>query len=430
MAELLQFLQTSVGSMQIGAFVDHWRDIVLTDAVAWLLIVGFIRFDVPAFAFWVAKLVHPRAFGPMQGRGAYLPSVSVIIAGRNPGKEIRRTIRSLLDSGYPKLEIVYVDDFSTDDSVVHAREFERTGRVRVFAAAQHNGKPSNLNVALAAARGELAFVLDADTEVEHGTIARLVAYFRDPEVGAVSADIHVRNASANLLTRIQEIEYALNGSIARSWHAQIGLLPILPGAASMFRMSALRELGGYDTGLGDDTDMTLRMRKRRQWRLKYALEARIWTDQPENLRSLLRQRMRWTRNMVKVRLHKHRDLFTPRYGWQNLVLAIDIALFRVCLPLFSSWAIAWGLLTNFGERAVVFTSLYVFALFFVFCKVLIANDVAGTPPFFDFFLIPLYLPYRLILRTGDAIAIVRETLRIRLYHPYVPKRIWDEIPHW
>jgi len=429
MPELVQFLQASTSPLQVDGVFDHWSELISSSAFVWIFLIGIVRFDVPAFFFWVARMTNPRAFGPPPVTNAHLPFVSVLIAGRNPGDNIRRTIRSVLDSSYPRLEVIYVDDASTDDSVFHARTFERTGRVRVFAVNQHNGKPANLNIAIAMARGDLAFVLDADAEVEFYTIANLVAYFRDPAVGAVCADIRVRNARANLLTRLEEIEYALNGSIARAWRAAIGLLPILPGAASMFRASALRELGGYDNGLGDDTDMTVRLRKKR-WRLRFAGDARIWTDQPETPQALLRQRIRWTRNMMKVRFRKHLDLFIPRYGWANTVLFVDLALFRVVFPLVACGAVAWGLLTNFGERAVVFTSLYWVSVIFVACKALIANDVAGTPPFVDLIFVPLYLPYRLLLRTVDAFTILREALRIRLYHPYVPKRVWLEIPHW
>jgi poly-beta-1,6-N-acetyl-D-glucosamine synthase len=208
------------------------------------------------------------------------------------------------------------------------------------------------------ARGELAFVLDADAEVEYGTLHRLAAYFQDERVGAVSANIFVRNASQNLLTRLQEVEYALNGSIARLWRAKLGLLPILPGAASIFRTSALRSVGGYDTGLGDDTDMTIKMRKQ-GWRLGFSLDARIWTDQPYTIPHLIAQRTRWARNMVKVRLRKHKDFINPfRYGWQSTILAVDNIIFRVLFPVYATFAILSRVTFYGSSKPLLFTSLY------------------------------------------------------------------------
>ena len=430
MPDLIHFLGVPVSPSTFDDVVSRLPTLLgSANLFVWLFVIIVLRYDVPAFIVWIINMFNPRAFRPPWNGEPYQPSVSVIIAGRNPGAGIRQTISTVLESGYPRVEVLYADDFSTDDSVSQARAFERTGLVRVFASQQHTGKPSNLNIAIFMARGELAFVLDSDTEIEPGTIERMVAYFRDPRVGAVTANIFVRNAKQNLLTRLQEVEYALNGSVVRLWRSQVGLLPILPGAASMFRTSALRQLGGYDTGLGDDTDMTLRMRKV-GWKLVFVLDARVWTDQPHTWPQLFRQRIRWERNMVKIRLRKHADLINPRYGWDNTIIALDNWIFRVILPVYAVFAIIHGLFLFGTERAVIFTSLYAILVFLVACRVLIASDLARTPPLYDLILTPLYPIYRFILRAVDVYAIVREALRIGLYHPYVPRRIWKEIPHW
>lgn len=431
MDDFFRFLGASLSPSAIDGVLERWQSLLFPgNLFVWLFVVMLLRYDLPAFIVWIVNALNPRAFRSPVMKDAYLPYVSVVIAGRNPGAAIERTIHSVLDSRYPRLEVLYADDCSNDDSVARARAFERTGMVRVFASDQHSGKPTNLNIAILMARGELTFVLDSDTEIEVGTIHRLAAYFSDPRIGAVTANIYVRNATHNLLTRLQEFEYALNGTIARLWHARVGLLAILPGAASMFRTAALRELGGFDAGLGDDTDMTIRMRKR-GWALAFALDARVWSDEPEAVPALLRQRFRWSRNMVKIRLRKHADLLNPaRYGLANMLLALDNLLFRVILPLVAVVAITRGFIEVGPERSILFTGLYGLVVFLLCCKALIANDLAGTPPLYDLALAPLYPLYRFVLRTVDAFAITRELLRIRLYHPYVPRRVWKEIPHW
>ena len=399
------------------------------DPFAYFLLIAFLRYQVPDFVLGVVNLVRPSALRTPATwpSGERYPLVSVIVAGRNPGAAIRTTIHSAMNNGYPNVEVIYADDDSSDDSVLHARALERYGRVKIFANPNHSGKPTNLNIACRLARGRFLFVLDADAELEYGTIEKLVAYFANPVVGGVCANMKVRNARANLLTRLQEVEFAMN-TLARLWRGKLGLLNILPGAAAMFRIEALQRIGFYDTGLGDDTDVTMRLRKAR-WRIESAPEAWIYTDCPVTLGHLYRQRIRWARNMVKVRLRKQLDLGHPRYGWSNTLVSLDHILFRVVFPLWGTYAILSSLVFRFGDRPEIVTSLYWFVTFLMFCKMLVANDIDRSPPLRSLWLALLFIPYRTPLRVAESLAIVRELLRIRTWHPYVPKHIWSQSPH-
>ena len=414
----------------LAAFEAVPRLALAPDPYFWLLALIFVRYHLPALILWIVRLARPAALrAPATWpAGTRDPLVTVVIAGRNPGAGIRRTIESVLNNGYPNVEVVFADDRSTDDSVAHARALERAGRVRVFANAYHSGKPTNLNIACRLARGTFLFVLDADAELQYGALATMLAYFGDPLVGGVCANIEVRNPKASIWTRLQVLEYAINGSIARLWRARIGLLSILPGAATMFRTEAIRRVGYFDTGLGDDTDMTMRLRKAR-WRIDFAVDAWISTDQPSTLRALMKQRIRWTRNMVKVRLRKHLDSGNPRYGWDNTLIFVDHMLFRIILPLYGTYAISAALILHPTSRALFITGLYWFTTLMLVVKLLISNDIAGTPPLGALWLVFLFGIYKVILRFGDTWAMLREFLRIKTWHPYVPRHIWSEIPH-
>jgi len=295
----------------------------------WILAYIVVRYQLPPLLVWLVHLFRPHAYDspPLGAFAGAQPLVSVIIAGRNPGSAIATCIESVLRSEYRNLEIIYADDYSTDDSVALARRFERTGVVRVFASDPHLGKQLNLNLGLALARGEFVFQLDADSQIEPDTIHKMLPYFHDPRVGAVSPSIRPRNAADSLLTRFQCIEYALMFTLVQLWRAPLGAIVIVPGMGGMFRTSALRALGGYDPGLGEDTDITLRLRKAR-WRLAFALEGRISTNVPQALGHLVSQRSRWTRNMVKIRLRKHRDLATFRYGVKEALIYYENVLNR------------------------------------------------------------------------------------------------------
>ncbi|MGH7660519.1 MAG: glycosyltransferase family 2 protein [Vulcanimicrobiaceae bacterium] len=396
----------------------------------WGLLYGLVRFTVPEYVAGIAYIFNRKAFATpaLQRYAAAPPLVSVIIAGRNPGASIVRTIQSVLDNDYQNVEVIFADDHSTDNSVALARAFERTGRVRVFANANHSGKPANLNLALMFARGEFIFTLDADSNVYPDTIHQALPYFEDPRVGAVALGIYVRNKTASLMTRFQCIEYPLTYTLMQVWRDKINFLSILPGMGSMFRASALRGLGGYDMGLGDDTDMTLRLRKA-GWRLRMALRARISTDVPVSLDHLLRQRSRWTRNMVKMRLRKHRDMATFRYGFTNAMLFYDNVVDRVIHPVFTLGLLLYANFILGKDDAIVIGGLYTATTILLIIKMLIVSDMIGEPPAGSYWLAPLYAFYRVPLLFNQVFQVVRELLFIKPWHPYVPRRIWDQIPH-
>ncbi|MBV8244716.1 MAG: glycosyltransferase family 2 protein [Candidatus Eremiobacteraeota bacterium] len=432
MSAYLQWLLSPSDPFNVIAGLQTVGTLALSSKVFfWLIVFIVVRYDLAAFVLLFMKLVNPRVFFPprMFEYADYTPLISVLIAGRNPGPRIADTIESVLNSGYPNVELIYADDHSTDESVATARQYERTGKVKIFANEQHCGKPSNLNVAIMLARGEFLFVLDADAAVTPGSLQVLLAEFQDPTVASVSANIMSRNGDRTLITRFQEIEYALAQAIAQIWRSKADFMSIAPGAATMFRATALRAIGGYDTGLGDDTDVTIRLRKA-GWRLKFSVEASIRTDYPETLSHLLRQRSRWTRNMVKVRFKKHRDLGTMRYGFRNMLLFYEVLFSRVLLPLTTMSLLVFAVFFKFQARPDVITGLYWFTTSMLFFKVLVARDVSGAPPLARLWLVPFYPFYRLPVRITEVIQILREFLHIKPWHPYVPRRIWQQIPHW
>ena len=396
----------------------------------WMFVLTVIRYAIPDIAIWLVYVVRRRAFDPPSLRkyaGAE-PLVSVIIAGRNPGPSIVSCIKSVLESDYKNVEIIFADDYSTDNSVALARTFERTGRVRVFANANHSGKPANLNVALNFVRGQFVFVLDADTQIYHDTIVCMLPYFEDPTVGAVAASIHVRNGTASLITRFQRIEYMLTYTLTQLWRDRLGIIAIIPGMGAMFRATAMKGLGGFDMGLGDDTDMTLRLRKA-GWRLRMALRARISTDVPVTLSHLMRQRARWTRNMVKMRLRKHRDMATFRYGFANAFLFYDNLVNRAIRPVAVVGLALYAHLYKGADAPFIIGFLYWFSTLDLLLKVLIARDMTTEPPLGQIWLVLIYIFYRIPLLINQVTQVLRELLYIKTWHPYVPKRIWKQTPH-
>ncbi len=253
--------------------------------------------------------------------GSFSGALSVAIAAFNEEKVIANTLRSLLDADYEgALEVIVVDDGSRDET---AKEVERIAsednRVRLLHQENH-GKARALQSALAAARYDVIVFLDADTNVQRDTLRKLVRPFASEKIGAVSGHAKVGNLRS-FIARCQALEYTVGFNLDRRAYTAWNCITVVPGAISAIRKSAIDEAGGLslDT-LAEDTDLTLALHKRGQ-RIVYVPEAIAWTEAPETVRTLARQRFRWAYGTLQC-LWKHRDMiFNWRYralGWFSL----------------------------------------------------------------------------------------------------------------
>jgi biofilm PGA synthesis N-glycosyltransferase PgaC len=436
------YLLSAVLPMANLGFSRALPELMWSALISWWLVIvlPFVIWIAPSVVCWLVYLVKPQIIRPpLPARPAQAePLVSVVIAGRNESASIGQCIRAALRCGYSNLEVVFVDDHSDDDSVAVARRAALgvTGnsrdsqRVRIFPSPRRNGKASSLNIGIRMARGEFIAIIDADSMIQYGAMQHWLLPFADPRVGAVSGNIRVHNSTATLLTRLQEIEYCIRATVARCALSPIGLLVIVPGMGGLFRGEILRRLGGFDTGLGDDTDMTMMLRKQR-WKLAFSLDAVVWTTVPETRDHLWRQRMRWQRNIVKIRFSKHRDLFVfGRYGLSNTILALQLLYIRLVV-----WAATIGLLVTVfaaGPLSVpqLLTDLYLIYVIYLLIKVLIGREYSRTPQPVHFWLLFLYPFYTLFLRFPKMYAEFCEFFRIGAKHPYVPDHIWEETRWW
>ncbi len=250
--------------------------------------------------------------------------VTVMIPAYNEERVIERAVRGVLASTDVALEVIVIDDGSTDaTSAVVAAAFADDPRVRLLTLA-NGGKARALNTALALATGEIVIALDADTQFEPTTIARLARWFDDPHLGAVAGNAKVGNR-VNLITRWQALEYITAQNLERRAFARLDAITVVPGAVGAWRLAAIRQVGGYphDT-LAEDQDLTIAI-QRAGWRVQYDQYAVAWTEAPETLRALAKQRFRWAFGTLQC-LWKHRSAIgasRPRgLGWVGLPQAI------------------------------------------------------------------------------------------------------------
>ena len=257
--------------------------------------------------------------------------VSVIVPAYNEKEGIEEAVRSLAGGDHPAIEVVVVDDGSTDSTAALVERLALPN-VRVIRV-PNGGKANALNTGIALARHDIIVTVDGDTIFEPDSIRMLVQPFADPAVGAVAGNVKVGNRTS-LVAVWQHIEYVIGFNLDRRLYEVLRCMPTVPGAIGAFRRTALVEVGGIsDETLAEDTDVTMAL-CRAGWRVVYEERAKAWTEAPATLEQLYRQRYRWSYGTMQA-MWKHRKSLTEsgdsgRFGRVGLPF---LALFGVALPL-------------------------------------------------------------------------------------------------
>lgn len=326
--------------------------------------------------YMVLSLVQKRRAARQQFDPSYQPAVSVLIAGHNEEKVIAQTVRAVLASDYGNFEVIVVDDGSTDGTLaVLETEFAAERRVRILAQV-NGGKSSALNRAIARASGEVLVALDADTLFDSQTITRLVRHFADPRVAAVSGNVKVGNPR-KLIARLQSIEYICGFNLDRRALDVLNAVAVVPGAVGAWRKQAVIEAGGYPSDtVAEDTDLTLALR-RRGYLIRYDEHALAYTEAPESVAALARQRIRWAFGTLQA-AWKHRDVtFRPRYGTMAFVTLPSIWLYQIMFAAISPFAEVALVLSLFGGNFRSVAAYYLAFLAFEFLTAVYAFALEG-----------------------------------------------------
>ncbi|MFJ6749358.1 MULTISPECIES: bifunctional polysaccharide deacetylase/glycosyltransferase family 2 protein [unclassified Streptomyces] len=259
--------------------------------------------------------------------------VTVLVPAHNEEAGIEATVHSLLASTHRDLQIIVIDDGSTDRTADIARSITDP---RVTVVQQPNsGKPGALSTGLRYARCDIVVMIDADTVFEPDALYRLIQPLADPVVGAVSGNTKVGNRR-RLLGRWQHLEYVLGFNLDRRMFEVLECMPTVPGAIGAFRRDALVSIGGVsDDTLAEDTDITMALWRAGR-RVVYEETAIAWTEVPSTLDQLWRQRYRWCYGTLQS-MWKHRHALVEvgtagRFGRRGLTY---LALFQIVLPLFA-----------------------------------------------------------------------------------------------
>ncbi|WP_051559802.1 glycosyltransferase family 2 protein [Marinobacterium jannaschii] len=297
--------------------------------------------------------------------------VSVIVPAYNEARVIEKSVLSIVAQTYPLIEVVVVDDGSTDDTFQRARQLEFDDGVRSLVAVRkpNGGKASALNIGIEQCRGELVMVVDADSKLSEDAIERLVRYFDDPDIGAVAGSVYVSNRH-NLLTRLQALEYIEGLNMVRNGQSLFELVTIIPGPVGVFRRSALAEVGGYESDtFAEDADLTMKLIAH-GYRIDFEPEAFAHTEAPDELLDLLKQRYRWTRGILQS-INKHRSYLLKPLENTRCFCVLWYMLFE---------SVMWPVLDLFGMLFFIYVSIESGTSAFIFYWWLLFSvlDVAGA----------------------------------------------------
>lgn len=315
-----------------------------------------------------------------------LPSVSIIAPAFNEEKTIIESTSSLLNLKYPDYELVVVNDGSRDGTLnslishygLKRTDYYYTQRLKtasvrgiylnplyprlVVVDKDNGGKADSLNAGINIASKEYFCGIDADSLLEPDSLLKVAAMTLDygVETPAMGGNVFPINGCgvdrgklthialpANNLAKLQTIEYLRAFMCGRLGWAQINTLLIISGAFGLFRKERVVSVGGYLTSnerygkdtVGEDMELVVRLarhmrEKKQKYRISYAYNANCWTEVPESIDVLKRQRDRWHRGLIDI-LYFHRKLiFNPGYGKMGMIGMSYFLIFEMIGPLF------------------------------------------------------------------------------------------------
>ena len=329
-----------------------------------LLALSILIFDIPRYTF---SLVSLALFGFLR-REDNAPTVnatvSIIIPTFNGGSGLAPTIASLRRQTLRPVEIIVVDDGSTDETRAIAERARALGLAdMVICHGTRCGRSAAINAAAEFARGDLLLTVDADTVFEPTAVARLAAVFDDPRVGGASCNIAISNERDSIWTGLQSVEYLMSISAGKSILDVVGAIACLSGACSMYRREMFLRHGGLDVGPGEDLEYSLRLR-RLGYLIRFVPDAWAETDGPVKGINLLRQRARWDRDALRVRFMMYGELrfFHRLERLPDTLQRLDFIVFDLIPTLSLPFYLIYVVLL-FGENAIVFlAAIYVLLL--------------------------------------------------------------------
>ena len=312
------------------------------------------------------------------GESGLAPPISIVVPAYNEGRNILESVRSLLALRYPRLEVVVVNDGSSDDTLeqlIAAFGLRRTPRVYwqrirskpvrgIWWSPAHPGlwvldkvngrKADAVNAGINLASAPYVCVVDGDSVLERDAMAEIMNAVlpRAADTVAAGGTIRIVNgctvepdgvsrvaAPRSLLATTQVLEYLRAFLFGRMAWSELESLVIISGAFGVFRKDVVVEIGGFrHETVGEDMDLVVRMHRHlrtagRPYRVAFVPDPVCWTECPETFRGLRHQRERWQRGLGETLDHNRELLLGRRFGRIGLVAMPYLMVFEYLAPL-------------------------------------------------------------------------------------------------
>lgn len=241
------------------------------------------------------------------------PGVSILVPCFNEGQNVAATIRSVCAQDYPELEVIAINDGSSDDTAaVLDALLEQEPLLRVVHLSSNHGKAAALRVGALVSRHDYLVAIDGDALLEQDGVRWLIRHFvNGPRVGAVTGNPRIRSRST-LLGRLQVGEFSSIVGLIKRAQRIYGRMFTVSGVVTAFRKSALRRVGYWSIDMiTEDIDISWKLQLD-HWDIRYEPNCLCWILTPETLHGLWRQRLRWAQGGAEVLMKYFSDLLVYR----------------------------------------------------------------------------------------------------------------------
>lgn len=329
-------------------------------------------FLVASDIYDIKKNLRRRSEPEMLRRRTYRPLVTVLVPAHNEELVLRRNLDSIFQSTYKNIELIIINDSSTDRTHNIARYFQRKFKSRFKRVKVLNvhvrGKALALNAGLKHAKGSLFMCLDADSALSPMALEIAVNEFANKQLGCLSSNVKIL-PEKGMLNFLQRIEY-LVGYQMKKTEAIADIQYIVGGVGSMFRTRLVQKLGGYDTDtITEDIDLSMNIINKFQGKYKigYNPDSIVYTESVQDIKGLLRQRFRWKYGRYQV-FFKHKNLFWSKnknhgklLSWLYLPYALFSELLYSIEPLI--YFLIIFLVVTYGDATLIAWSFLIFVFY-------------------------------------------------------------------
>ncbi|MDH3852847.1 MAG: glycosyltransferase [Nitrosopumilus sp.] len=251
--------------------------------------------------------------------------ISILIPAHNEESCIKESIESALDTIYPNKEIIVIDDGSTDNTYAIAKQYADKNLIKLVHLKRGGSKAAALNFGYLHSKGEIVITMDADTKLEKYALEKIVRRFDDQKVSALSGNIvpYGDDGITNILTKIQQNEYAVSFEIGKRFSAHLNVLLVISGAFAVFRRSALNWNGLFCTNtMTEDFDKSMQVQKIGK-DIVFAEKSYASSFCPNNWKTWITQRTRWSHGHLQTLLKNKDVLLSSRYRTRFRLAVFD-----------------------------------------------------------------------------------------------------------